>query len=177
MKVPISFLACIFFSVIAVAQGKVFPVIKQYGQVEDVPYAAMKPNTRTDYKIVVEAGERISDKAAIYDPLDMVARMYNLHAYGGVPAKKIHISFVLFAGGAAAALSDEEYNKRFGMNNPNTGIIAALKEAGVELIICAQSMAKQKISPELINEKFITATSRITAVTSLQQKGYKLYQL
>lgn len=78
------------------AQTEFQPVIKGFGKVFEVPFAEDKPDPTMEYKIVVEVGEKIDNPSEIYAPLEHVARMFNLHVYGGVPQKQIHVALVIW---------------------------------------------------------------------------------
>src|SRR5258705_5276652 len=56
--------------------------IKDFGQVYNVPFAAERPDSTMKYKIVFEASmEKIDTVSKIYEPLEIAARLYNLHVY------------------------------------------------------------------------------------------------
>jgi intracellular sulfur oxidation DsrE/DsrF family protein len=151
------------------------PSIKDYGAVYDVPFATVKPDSSINYKVVIEMGGKIENKAEVNESLDAVARMHNLFVYGGVPKQKIHIVAVLYAGSTPAVLIDEEYHKKFGVGNPNTKLIKELKDAGVELLVCGQSLMRQHVDPKTVNPDVKIATSRMTSVSTYQMKGYAFF--
>ena len=68
-------------------QTKLFPAIKDYGGVYDVPFAKDKPDSLMKYKIIIEANPNIEKPEEIYAPLEHISRMYNLHIYSGIPQK------------------------------------------------------------------------------------------
>ncbi|CAN5537633.1 hypothetical protein BH11BAC3_BH11BAC3_26160 [soil metagenome] len=165
----------VFITSVLSAQTKLYPVIKDYGGVWDVPFATEKPDPKLNYKIVAQIGEKIEKKNELSEELDMVARIYNLHVYGGVAQNKLHLTLVIYGGACAVALTNDEYKTRFSTDNPNLKLIDEMKAAGIDIIVCAQSIMKLKIDPATINPAIKIATSRITAVTTLQAKGYKLF--
>jgi intracellular sulfur oxidation DsrE/DsrF family protein len=175
-KVLLPFLLLILAAGTITAQTKLHPVIKGYGEIFDVPYAKEKPDPKIDYKIVVEIGQSMEDSSVVFEPLDHVARLYNLHIYGGVPSKQLMVVVVVYAKSTLAYLSDEAYKKKFGINNPNTGILAALNDAGIRLEVCGQSLEKQHIPPAAINPAVHIAVSRFTAVSTYQMKGYAFFK-
>ena len=61
------------------------------------------------------------------------------------------------------------------IKNPNLPLIIALKEAGVKLTICGQSLIGREIDLEEVNENVEVATSMLTTVTTYQLKGYTLF--
>ncbi len=157
------------------AQTSIYPVIKDYGGVDEDSFATVKPDPAIDYKIVAEMGEPFKNKSQVYGPLEVVARLYNLHIYGGVPQKNLHIAAVIYAGGTLATLNNEEYHKRFGIDNPNIKLIKELKDAGVEIMVCGQSVMKGNVDPATIDPGVEVAISRLTAVSTFEMKGYAFF--
>lgn len=176
IKLLLPFLLLILVAGSISAQTKLHPVIKGYGEIFDVPYAEEKPDPKMAYKIVVDIGQPVEDSSIIFETFDHVARMYNLHIYGGVPRQKLTVVLVVHAKSTPAFLNDEAYKKKYGISNPNTGIIAALNNAGIRLVVCAQSLEKQHIPPAGINPAVHIAVSRFTAVSTYQLKGYALFK-
>src|SRR5438046_7305858 len=62
-------------------QTDVILPVKDFGKVYNVPFAEDRPDPTMQYKIVFEASQPIDSFAKIYEPLDHVAKMYNLHVY------------------------------------------------------------------------------------------------
>src|SRR5215207_7152496 len=85
--------------------------VKDYGKVYNVPFAKDRPDSTMQYKIVFEASQPIDSFGKIYEPLEHVARMYNLHVYGGVPAKNLDVVLVIAGFGIPAAMNNEAYRK------------------------------------------------------------------
>lgn len=159
------------------AQKLVYPAIQGYGGVNEVPFETIKPDPNQQYKFVVEFGNGIQDKKKVSEDLDYAARMYNLHIYAGVTKDKIALAFVVYSGSTSIALSNEEYKKRFGVENPNAELLEELKKNGIRVIVCGQSMMKQDLTPEMIYRGVEMAVSRFTATTDLMNKGYLLFGL
>jgi intracellular sulfur oxidation DsrE/DsrF family protein len=159
------------------AQEIVYPAIQGYGGVNTVPFETLKPDPTHKYKFVVEISNRIEDKKEVSDYLDYAAKMYNVHIYAGIPAENIELVFVVYSGSTPIVLSNEEYLKRFEVDNPNTELLDELKKNGIRVIVCGQSMMKQNLVPEMIYPSVEMAVSRFTATTDLMQKGYLLFAL
>lgn len=159
------------------AQGIVYPAIQGYGAVNEVPFDVEKPDPTKQYKLVVELGNKLSTLEEVSDDLDYAARMYNLHIYAGVPAENIQLVLVVYSGSTPVFLSNEEYLKRFERANPNAKLLEEFQKNGVELIVCGQSMMKQKLVPEMIFPGVKMAVSRFTATTNLMVNGYQVVVL
>lgn len=160
---------------IANAQDKLFPVIKGYGAIEVVPFESVKPDPNQTYKLIDELYFSQENKEKLYSRLDYSARIVNGHAAGGIPKENLKMAIVIFSGATPAILSNAEYKKRFGFDNPNIEVLDRLMAAGVDVIVCGQSMVKQKITHDLVHKGITQAFSRITATSDLLNKGYHIF--
>ena len=157
-------------------QTEVALPVKDFGKVYNVPFAAERPDSTLQYKIVFEAGSAMDSASRIYEPLEHCARMYNLHAYGGVPKKNLDVVLVIAGFGIPTAMNNEAYRKRFGVDNPNLKILEEMKAAGVKIVCCAQAMMKNSIDATEINPDITPIFSRFTTVSTYQLKGYAYFR-
>lgn len=158
-------------------QSEVVLPIKDYGKVFHVPFASDRPDPTMQYRIVFEISGEAYDSAHLYPPLEYLARMYNLHYYGGVPQKNLDV--VLVIGGVAipAIMTNESYRKKYGVDNPNLKILQQLKDAGIKINGCAQSTLKNGIDPyKEVNPDITLIFSRFTTVSMYQLKGYSYFK-
>ena len=156
------------------AQNKVNPVIKNFGTVSEIPFATEKPDPKLDYKILVEVNTENAKPEGIHELFEKVANVVNLHALGGVPANKLHVVMVIHGPAAQYIVNNDAYQKKFSTNNPNLPLFAALKEAGVKVLVCGQSVIKRNIDPKTISPDVDVALSAITTLSTYQLKGYSL---
>ena len=157
-------------------QNEVTLPVKDFGKVYNVPFAEDRPDSTMTYKIVFEASQPIDTFSQIYPPLEHVARMYNLHVYGGVPQKNLDVVLVIAGFGIPAAMNNEAYKKKYGVDNPNLKVLEELKAAGVKIVGCAQAMMKNSIDPSDLNPIIKPIFSRFTTVSSYQLKGYAYFK-
>ena len=160
------------FHGLALGQKEIFPVIKHYGGMTDVPYAIDKPDTTLEYKIIVEVGSKIENHDSIYPPFETICRMYNLHVYGGVKPQNLLVEVVIYGDPVSLVLNNEAYKKKFGVTNPNIEILEEMKNAGIKIYACGQSVAAKGIDPVTLNPDVQVVFSRLTTVTTRQLKGY-----
>jgi intracellular sulfur oxidation DsrE/DsrF family protein len=170
MKKLIFLLLLISFS--SSAQERQYPIIKSYGGIYDVPNATIKPDSSVEYNIVIDVMTGYLAPSEINPSLDNVARLLNLHAVGGVPAKNMHIVLAVHNESVVAIMNNEAYQKRFKMDNPNLELLKQLQEAGVLISVCGQSLIKRNIDPQKLAPNIEIATSMLTTVTTYQLKGY-----
>lgn len=157
-------------------QTEVTLPVKDFGKVFHVPFAQDRPDSTREYKIVFEASQPIDSFAKLYEPLDHVARMYNLHIYGGVPKKNLDVVLVVAGFGIPAVMNNEAYKKKYGVDNPNLKVLEELKAAGVKIVGCAQAMLKNSIDPSEVNPIITPIFSRFTTVSTYQLKGYAYFK-
>jgi len=165
----------LFLTILAAnAQAKVNPVIKNFGTVTEVPFSVENPDTKLDYKVVVEVSSDNKKPEEVHEFFEKVAAVVNLHALGGVPADKLHVVMVIHGPAAQYVVTDEEYKKKFNTVNPNIPLFKELKEAGVKIFVCGQSLNKRNIPKENVAPEVSPALSAITTLTTYQLKGYAL---
>ncbi len=160
--------------------GTVHPAIKNFGPVFEVPFTEGKPDASLNYKIVVDcgiaAGKPLENPGEMYAPLQHVARMYNLHVYGGVKPEKLHVAVAIWGDPISIVMNNETYYKKYGADNPNLKILNELKLAGVTIYACGQSLAKNGIDAADICSEATPVLSRFTAVSTLQLSGFAYFR-
>ena len=156
-------------------QTEVILPVKDFGKVYYVPFASDRPDPNMQYKIVFETSEKV-DSAQVYAPLEHIARMYNLHVYGGVPQKNLDVVLVIGGVSIPIVLNNEAYKKKYGVDNPNLKILEQLKAAGIKINGCAQSMMKYSIDPVDVNPIIEPIFSKFTTVSTYQLKGYAYFR-
>ncbi len=171
-------IACLLISIamlqFASAQNKVNPVIKNFGTVTEVPFSVENPDPKMDYKIIVEVNSDNPKPEIVHEFFDKVASVVNLHALGGVPANKFHLTMVIHGPAAQFILNNENYQKKFGKDNPNIPLFKELTDAGVKIFVCGQSLNKRNIAKEAVAPEVKVALSAITTLTTYQLKGYSV---
>lgn len=154
----------------------VHPVLKKYGPVYDVPFAVEGPDTNMEYKIVADVGAKNERPGEIYEPLTNLARMYNLHIYGGVKQSNLKVAIVIWGDAIGIIENNEAYRKKYAVDNPNLKIIDEMSQAGVRFYGCSQSMMKFGVDPATVNPEVTIALSRFTAVSTFELKGYAYFK-
>ncbi|MBO6572213.1 MAG: DsrE family protein [Balneola sp.] len=174
MKYLITFFVALIFSVASFAQKGANPIIKNYGTIYEIE-DAVNPDSEIEYKIVVDLKTLQRDKESINPGLNNVARMLNLHGLGGVKAENLNVAVAIHGGATDVILNNEAYQKKYELDNPNLKLIDELKEAGVELFVCGQSLLARNYEHEEVNSQIKIGLSMLTVVTTYMHKGY--YQM
>lgn len=150
-----------------------YPVIKSFGGIYAIEEATVVPDANAKYDIVIDVYSG-DDPTQLNSALNNVARMINLHAIAGVHPDSIHVVLAIHGGATKTILKDDGYISRYNVKNPNRDLIKELKEAGVDLTVCGQSLIGRNIDIDEVNENIEIATSMLTTVTTYQLKGYTM---
>ncbi|MEQ9424804.1 MAG: DsrE family protein [Cyclobacteriaceae bacterium] len=172
MKTPI-FLVLYTFSVTAFTQEMVSPIVKGFGAIYALPDAAENPDPTLKYQIVIDLKSGTPDASAVNPALNNIARMLNLHGAGGVENDNIKVVGVIHNMATHSILTNAAYQEKYEMDNPNIPLIKALKDAGVELFVCGQSMVARGVANEDLNPDIVKSISALTVMTTYQMRGYK----
>ena len=168
-----TFIMLCVLPVFAFAQERVGPQVQDYGLIYDIPQA-VQPDPSISFQIVVDV-KTSSDKPKFINPgLFNLARLVNLHVAGGVDPSNLHIVAAIHGGATFSTLDNKGYNKKYGMDNPNMELINQLKDAGVQLFVCGQSLMTRNKGLDNINPQVAISLSAMTVVTEHQAKGYGL---
>ena len=159
----------------SLAQTPSNDVIKGYGTVYDIPNA-VHPNPGQQYKIVIDLKSASPDPAKVNPGLNNIARMLNLHAAGGIKSENMNVVVAIHGNATYTVLDKKGYIKKYAMENPNMDLIRELKNAGVKLFICGQSLIARNNGFENVNPDITMALSMLTVVTEHQGMGYGLLQ-
>ncbi len=150
------------------------PVIANYGEVFKVPNPGLPTDTTRTFRAVFDVMHGADDKTQRNPYLESVARYLNMHAQAGVPPEQLHAVVVVHNQATPDLLADQEYQKRFGRNNPNSEMLRALIDAGVEVVLCGQSSLARNVPIEQTIPGVKLALSAMTALIQFQDMGYRL---
>lgn len=166
----------LFLSLTLQVQGQTphFPIVKDFGGIYEIADATERPDPSLEYKILVDLSTAAEDNKAISRWVDNVARMINLHGLAGVPKDKIKVKVIVHGGAIFTLLNDENYKKRFEVENPNLKVFEALKAAGVDVMVCGQSLIARNLKTADLWPGVRVAHSALTTITTYVPQGYIL---
>lgn len=148
-----------------------FPVIK-YGHVHPLPHAAVQPNKHHVYKALFDVTSGIKDPSKPDAGLVHVARAVNVFASAGVPVKNLKFVAILHGPSTPAVLNNEEYKKKYGVDNPNLPLIDALRKAGVHVDVCGQALADLGFEHAWVYHKVRIDLSALATTVIYGDMGY-----
>lgn len=155
-----------------VAEGPTFhfPQVARFGGIARTPEAAEPP--RRGAKIVFDiTADGKPDE--LNKGLESVARYLNLNAEAGHKPTDVKLALVLHGSATKAALGDVAYAKHTAASkNPNLELIHELKARGVEVFVCGQSLARNKLATADVARDVTVAVSAMTVNANKQFDGY-----
>lgn len=158
------------FSVIA--QTPQFPLVKGFGGIYEIPDATERPDGTLEYKILVDMTSPSEDPQQISRFVDNVARLMNLHGLAGVTNERMKVKVVLHGGAIFTLLTDPQYKAKYQIDNPNLPVFAALEAAGVEVLVCGQSLIARNLKTADLWPEVTIAHSALTTITTYAMQGY-----
>lgn len=147
----------------------VFPIIPKFGGVLPRPQAVEQPQAGARVVFDITANTTATE---VNPGLDRVARLLNLYGAAGLKPGDIQITAVLHGEATFAALEESEFADRFGAErNPNLELIAALQQAGVEVLVCGQALNYKQVPDSAVSPQIPIASSAMNVVINRQQQG------
>ena len=172
------FLAFLLLTQLSFAQKRnwVNPIIKGYGRILDLENVDIKPDPNKEYNIVIELVHEMDKPERINFSASNVARLINLHAVGGVKKENLNVAVVIHAEATNSVINNEAYKDKYDTDNPYIDLYKELADAGVELVVCGQSLNLYRNDVKDVISQVKIATSALTAVSTYQLEGYAYFK-
>lgn len=138
----------------------------------EIPHAAVAIDPQHAYKVIVDGLNAAASPTEIVPGLGRASLIVNALTVGHVPAANRKIVVVFHGPSVDGLLRNEDYRKKFGVDNPNLKVIEQLAAAGVELFVCGQHMANHKLGMEMIAPGIKLATAASIVLIAYQNEGY-----
>lgn len=149
-------------------------VITAFGKTYTVENPDFKTDTTATFKVVFDVAKAPDDPSKRNPYIETMARFLNMHEKAGVPVENLHVRAAIHGQAAYGMLKNELYNEKFGVDNPNIELLQALKNAGVELILCGQTAGSRDITSARRLEIIDVGLSAMTVLSQSQMDGYSL---
>ena len=147
-------------------------VISDFGETFPVINPEIKTDTTATFKVIFDVAASSSERDVINKQIVTAARFLNMHANEGMHPKQLKVAMTIHGGAWQDVLSNKAYKEKFGVDNPNTGLIDQLTEAGADIIICGQTASFRGMSRGDVNPNVKFALSAMTALLQYQNNGY-----
>jgi len=149
------------------------PVIEDYGASYEVINPDIPTEIDSEMKVIFDVDKSSEDKSEVNKYIEVAARFLNMHTNLGMKPEQLKVAMTIHASAAKDVLNNDVYKEKYGVDNPNLKLINALSEAGVDIIICGQSAAKNHMTRKDINPNVKITLSATTALIQYQNKGYR----
>ncbi len=150
------------------------PVVPEADGYVVIPDAAIPPEKDHVYKAVVDASRAATQATDLIPALNATGAELNTLSVAGVPQENARV-VVAFRGPAVDALLDDaHYKAKFGVSNPNLKVLSELRKAGVDLFVCGQTLAYEKIDPACLAPEVVVAADAFIVLIKYQNSGYAL---
>lgn len=156
------------------AQSSPPPAVSGYGRIFPEPDAAHQPDPAIRYRVVFNVTKASPEPTKVNPSLEKVARFLNLLAHAGVRPAPGDIVAIVHGPATQLVLDSGAYRERFQVDNPNLGLIDALKAAGAEVHVCSQALHGQAIPRDSVAEQVVVDLAALTTLTKLQLQGFAL---
>jgi len=150
------------------------PAVPGYGPVFPVPEGAFALSNDRVYKVSKDVSASADDPAERNPNIEALARFLNMQARAGTAREQLRVAMIVHGGAWKDLLTDAAYRERFGIANPNTGLLDGLAAAGVKVYLCGQTAAYRKVTPAVLNPGVELSLSAMAAHVQLQSEGYTL---
>jgi intracellular sulfur oxidation DsrE/DsrF family protein len=164
---------------------KYYPVIKgaDWSAVYPVNNVEELPDPKMKYKLLIELVDFAPKdpdstiKKNVNLGLVEVGRLINLHVANGIPKENLDIVIVVHASALRAFLNNDEYKKKYGVDNPNIPFLKEMESVGVKLLACGQAILFLGLEKEQMLPSVKVVLTAQTVLTSYQLKGYVLKKI
>lgn len=155
----------------------IFPLIKGGAMCGVIPVEDItsKPDPNKEVKLIFDFTQSTSSgnqANKINEGLEEVARVLNLHIAAGVKKEKLKAVIVFHSGSILSVMKNEFYQQKYKATNPNLDILGQLTAAGVNMVICGQSLALRDIPHPMVLPEVKIAYAAKTTLSKYLGEGY-----
>ncbi len=153
------------------------PVINGYGAVYAIEDQELLIDSSMEFKAVFDITGIPDDPSSINPQINTLARFLNMHAQNGIPIDKMKLTAVFHSNATYSIMKNKAYSKKYGVDNPNLELLLLLKNAGVNLYVCGQSLHARNVARDSIHPSISVALSAMTVLLYYQNLGYGVIKL
>lgn len=147
-------------------------LIRKAGAFTPIPNPSFAADKSLELKVVWDLTEAAATPTEPLPGISRPANFFLLAEAEGVPRARVHLALLVHGGATPGLLANEHYKAAKGVDNPNIALLKAMSDAGVQIIVCGQSIARQKIAREQLLPFVKVSTSATIARATLHAQGY-----
>ncbi len=148
--------------------------VEGFGKTHPIENPEYQTNIDEIYKVVFDVSKAPEDPAQRNKWIETVARFINMHLDAGKPAGTLQAVLVLHGNASYGLLKNVHYKEKYGVDNPNIGLLEALESSGVPIYLCGQTSVARNLSEDRRIPQATLALSAMTVLLQLQNEGYHL---
>lgn len=147
-----------------------------------IPGVAAAPDRSRIYKVIFNVTRAAARPDQPVDGILFAATDLSALRGQGVPGSNTKFAMIVHGPGGAGLgavdgiLNNASYRAKFGVDNPNLTMLAALKQAGVEIMVCGQFLGAMKIDPKTVSPDVSVASEAFLTLITYQNNGYAVLE-
>jgi intracellular sulfur oxidation DsrE/DsrF family protein len=147
-----------------------------------IPGAAAAPDRSHVYKVIFNVTRSAAKPDLPVDGVLFAATDISALRGQGVPATNTKFALIFHGPGGTdlgavdGLLDNASYRRKFGVDNPNLPMLAALKQAGAEILVCGQFLGAMKVDPKTLSPDVAVASEAFLTLISYQNRGYAVLE-
>lgn len=150
-------------------------LIRKAGAFTPIPNPGFTADKSLELKVVWDLTEAPATPTETVPGLSRPANFFMLAEAEGVPRARVHLAVLVYGGATSGLLANAHYRAAKGVDNPNVALLKAMSDAGVQIIVCGQSLVRQKIAREQLLPFVKVSTSATIARATLHAQGYATF--
>ncbi len=147
-------------------------LIRKAGAFTPIPNPGFAADKSMELKVVWDITEAPPTPGEMPPGLSRPANFFMLAEAEGVPRSRVHLALLVHGPATPSLMTNEHYRAAKGVDNPSIPLLTAMSDAGVQIIVCGQSIVRQKIAREQLLPFVKVSTSATIARAVLHAQGY-----
>lgn len=150
-------------------------LIRELGTSTPVPNPTFPADRSLEYRVAWDVTAAPEKPGELAGGFRRPANFLTMTDAEGVPRSQVHLAVIVFGGATRSLMNDAAYRAANGVGNGSVPLLEALHAAGVEIIVCGQALANQKLTRDQLLPFVKVATSATMARATLAARGYATF--
>lgn len=150
-------------------------LIKQLGASATVANPTFPADKSLTYRIAWDVTGAPEKPGEIAPGFRRPANFLTMTDAEGVPRTQVHLAIIVYGPATKSLQRNEHYKAATGTDNGSIPLLEALHQAGVQVIVCGQALARLKLTREQLLPFVKVATSATMARATLAAQGYATF--
>lgn len=160
----------------ALAQAQIGDaLIHKLGASSPVPNPSFPADKSLDYKIAWNVTAGPEKPGQLVAGFRRPANLLTMLDGEGVPRSHVHLAIIVYGGATNSLMTNAAYKAANGVDNESIPLLEALNAAGVQIVVCGQSVNNKKITRDQLLPFVKVATSATMARATLSAQGYTTF--